>query len=56
MAKTENGKVADKALPKPDKKPGPETVDAPFDDIIDAILGADAEAVREHRLRRRRKA
>ena len=42
-----------KAPPKPDEKPGHETVAAPFDDIIDAILGADPKAVRKHQERRR---
>ncbi len=37
-----------KVPPKPDEKPGHETVAAPFDDIIDAILDANPEAVREH--------
>ena len=52
----EKAKVGDKkAPPKPDEKPGHETVAAPFDDIIDAILGADPEAVREHQSARRRR-
>jgi len=52
----EKAKVGDKkAPPKPDEKPGHETVAAPFDDIIDAILGADPEAVREYQKTRRRK-
>jgi hypothetical protein len=52
MAKTEKAKGAGKTPPKPDEKPGPETVDAPFDEIMDAILGADPEAVREYKKRR----
>jgi hypothetical protein len=38
---------------RPAEKPGHETAMAPFDDIIDAILGANPEAVREHRDKRR---
>jgi hypothetical protein len=39
---------------KPDEKRGHETVDVAFDDIIDAILETDPEAVREHRQRRQK--
>jgi hypothetical protein len=45
----------DKSPRKLDEKPGHETVDAAFDDIIDAILNADPEAVREHQQQRRRR-
>ena len=45
-----------KAPPAPGEKSGHETVAAPFDDIIDAILSADPDAVREHQqVRRKRK-
>jgi hypothetical protein len=44
-----------KASPRSDKKPGYEAVDAPFDDIIDAILGANPEAIRDHRATRKPK-
>jgi hypothetical protein len=54
MAKTDKDKVAGKTPPKPGEKPGHETVVAPFDDIIDAILGADPDAVREHRIKHRK--
>ena len=50
-----NDKVAGKAPPKPDEKPRHETVVAPFDDIIDVILGANPEAIGEHQEIRRRK-
>ena len=46
--KKDRGQTAKRAEPKP----GHETAVAPFDDIIDAILGADPEAVREHKKKR----
>ena len=53
----EKAKVGGKKEPPPksDEKPGHETAVAPFDDIIDAILDADPEAMREHQETRRRK-
>ena len=54
MAKSDE-KAADKAPQKPDAKPGHETVDVAFDDIIDAILGADPKTMSEDKKRRRRK-
>jgi len=44
-----------KAPPKPDEKPGHETVAAPFDDIIDAILGADPSVIQQTRERRKKR-
>jgi len=49
--KTDRGQTAK----RPAEKPGHETAVAPFDDIIDAILDANTEAVREHQEQRRRK-
>jgi hypothetical protein len=34
---------------RPEPAPGPETAEVAFDDIIDAILDADPEAVRRQR-------
>jgi hypothetical protein len=52
-------KAASKVPQKQDEKPGPKTIDVPFDDIIDAILSAKPESVRNHlegkRARRRKK-
>ena len=47
--KKDGGQTPERAKPKP----GHETVAAPFDDIIDAILEADPDAVREHKRKRR---
>jgi hypothetical protein len=52
----DKSKVDDKPLPtKPDEKPGHESVDAPFDEIIGAILNANPQTIREHQEARRRK-
>ena len=48
-------KAADKAPQKPSPDTGPETANVAFDDIIDAILGADPEAVRDHQKQRQRR-
>ena len=48
--KKDGGQTPERAKPKP----GHETVAAPFDDIIDAILDADPKAVRQQRARRRK--
>jgi hypothetical protein len=48
-------KVAKRPAPQKGKRPGPATDDLAFGDIIDAILDADPEAVREHRQKRRKR-
>lgn len=55
MPEKDDKSATDETLPKPDEKPGHETVDAAFDNIIDAVLGADPEAVRGHQNKRRQK-
>jgi hypothetical protein len=47
----DRGSTPEPAAPKP----RPPTTGAPFDDIIDAILGADAAVVREHQKQRRKR-
>jgi hypothetical protein len=51
--------MPDKDKPKgkqqPDDKASPDTAEVAFDDIIDAILGADPEAVRKEQKERKKK-
>lgn len=55
-----NGGVAEKKKdsgPTPEwteSKPRPPTTDAPFDDIIDALLDVKSEALREHKRSRKK--
>jgi hypothetical protein len=55
VAEDDKKKDRGQTAKRPAEKPGHETAVAPFDDIIDAILDADPEAVREHQIQRRNK-
>jgi hypothetical protein len=52
MAEKEKGRGSPAERPEP--APGHEAVDVAFDDIIDAILEANTEAVKGHQQQRRR--
>ena len=51
--------MPDKDKPKgkqqPDDKAPPDIAEVPFDEIIDAILGAEPEAINEHKEKRRQR-
>jgi hypothetical protein len=48
-------KKATKPKPSKPEEPGYETVDAPFEAIMDAILEADSTVVKEENKRRRKR-